>query len=148
MTMRWLFAALHLLGLGIGLGAVWSRARALRALPGEDALRRALTSDAWWGIAALLWIGTGLMRAFGGLEKGSHYYLRSDAFLAKMGLLAVILLLELWPMTTLIRWRMQRGRGESPDLGRAATFARISEIQALLVILMVFAATAMAGGLG
>jgi putative membrane protein len=148
MTMRWLFAALHLLALGIGLGAVWSRARALRALPGEDALRRVFTSDAWWGIAGLLWIGTGLMRAFGGLEKGSYYYLRSDAFLGKMGLLAVILLLELWPMTTLIRWRMQRQRGESPDLGRAATFARISEIQALLVILMVFAATAMARGLG
>ena len=148
MTLRWIWAALHLLALGIGLGAVWSRARSLRALPGEDALRRVLAADAWWGIAALLWIGTGLVRAFGGVEKGSQYYLRSDAFLGKMGLLAVILLLELWPMTTFIRWRMQRQRGQSPDLGRAATFARISEIQAVLVILMVFAATAMARGLG
>ncbi|HEX2078695.1 MAG TPA: DUF2214 family protein [Longimicrobium sp.] len=148
MTLRWLFAALHLLALGIGLGAVWSRARALRALPGEDALRRALAADAWWGIAGLLWISTGLVRAFGGLEKSSRYYLQSDAFLAKMGLLGVIILLELWPMATLIRWRIQRQRGGSPDLGRAAAFARISEVQALLVIVMVFAATAMARGLG
>ena len=28
MFVRWLFAWLHLLGLGIGLGAVWARARA------------------------------------------------------------------------------------------------------------------------
>lgn len=148
MTLRWILAALHLLALGIGLGAVWSRGRALRALPGDDALRRAFAADTWWGIAALLWISTGLVRAFGGVEKGTRYYLQSDAFLAKMGLLAVIILLELWPMATLIRWRMQRQRGESPDPGPAAAFARISQVQAVLVILMVFAATAMARGLG
>ncbi len=148
MTLRWIFAALHLLALGIGLGAVWARGRALRSLPGEDALRRVFAADTWWGIAGVLWIGTGLMRAFGGLEKSSQYYLRSDAFLGKMSLLGVLLLLELWPMMTFIRWRMQRQRGESPDLARAPTFARISQIQALLVILMVFAATAMARGLG
>ncbi|MFW5947669.1 MAG: DUF2214 family protein [Gemmatimonadota bacterium] len=32
MPLRWTFAALHLLALGMGLGAVWARARALRAL--------------------------------------------------------------------------------------------------------------------
>ena len=30
MTIRWILAALHLLALGIGLGAVWSRGRLLR----------------------------------------------------------------------------------------------------------------------
>ena len=29
MTLRWLLAAVHLLALGIGLGAVWARARSL-----------------------------------------------------------------------------------------------------------------------
>lgn len=29
MTIRWLLAALHLLGLGIGLGAVWTRRQEL-----------------------------------------------------------------------------------------------------------------------
>ena len=32
MFVRWLFAWLHQLGLGIGLGAIWARARALRGL--------------------------------------------------------------------------------------------------------------------
>ena len=29
MTVRWLLAAVHLLALGVGLGAVWARGRAL-----------------------------------------------------------------------------------------------------------------------
>ena len=62
---RWLLAAIHLLALGIGLGAVWVRARALRGSPDESALRRALTADGVWGLAALLWLSTGLWRLFG-----------------------------------------------------------------------------------
>ena len=100
-----------------------------------------------WGIAALLWIGTGLWRAFGGLEKGADYYVAQPAFHLKMGLLILILLLEAWPMVTLIQWRIQSGKGRSLNTGRAGTFAAISYFQALLVVLMVFAATAMARGL-
>lgn len=147
MTIRWILAALHLLALGIGLGAVWMRARAFRSPLEPRDLRRLFAADSFWGLAALLWISTGLARAFGGMEKGTAYYLGSDAFLTKMALLGVILLLELWPMAALIRWRIRSGRGERPDTGRALVFARISEVQAVLVIGMVLAATAMARGL-
>src|SRR6266511_1832568 len=54
MTIRWLLAALHLLALGIGLGAVWARGRALRDALDASGLRRAFHADAWWGIAAVL----------------------------------------------------------------------------------------------
>jgi putative membrane protein len=40
-------------------------------------LNDVFTADSFWGIAALLWIVTGLWRAFGGLEKGSDYYLHT-----------------------------------------------------------------------
>ena len=55
MTLRWLLAAAHLLALGIGLGAVWARARAVGSR-GLDlgGIKRALIADAWWGVAALL----------------------------------------------------------------------------------------------
>src|SRR3989449_11375442 len=59
MTTRWLLAALHLLALGVGLGAVWARGRALRDARDASGLRRAFYADTWWGVAALLWIGTG-----------------------------------------------------------------------------------------
>jgi putative membrane protein len=65
-----------------------------------------------------------------------------------MALLAAILVLEIRPMLALMRWRLLVARGVSPDIGAAATIARISYLQALLLIGMVFAATAMARGLG
>jgi putative membrane protein len=51
-------------------------------------------------------------------------------------------------MATLIAWRRQLARGEQPDLRAAPAIARTSYIEALLVILMVLAATAMARGMG
>ena len=145
---RWIVAALHLLGWGLGLGAIWSRSRALKDLSDPKNVRRALYADTLWGIAALVWITTGLARAFSGLEKGSAYYLANDAFWIKMILLAAVLLLEIWPMATLIRWRIQLARGEAPQTRHASRFAVISIAQAALVIAMVFAASAMARGLG
>jgi putative membrane protein len=150
MLIRWIFAALHLLALGIGLGAIWARSRALRGNLDPEGLQKVFYADNLWGIAALVWIATGLVRAFGGLEKGSAYYLNSTAFWIKMGLLAIILILEIWPASTFVRWRIRRGQGEDilVDKNRVNTFATISVIQAILVIAMVFTATAMARGLG
>lgn len=91
MTLRWLIATLHLLALGIGLGAVWARARGLQGELHETGLRGVFYADMWWGIAALLWLSTGLVRAFGGLEKGTVYYLHNHLFWAKMAMLGLIL---------------------------------------------------------
>lgn len=141
---RWLLAALHLLALGIGLGAVWARARALTRAD----LPKAFYADTWWGIAAILWIATGLVRAIAGLEKSSSYYANNTFFRIKMALLIIILVLEIAPMINLIRWRVRVAHGEQPDTHLAPRFAVISRIQAGLVILMVLAATAMARGYG
>ena len=148
MTLRWLLAAVHLLALGIGLGAVWARGRALQGVLDAPGLRRVLYADTWWGIAAFLWISTGVIRAFGGFEKGSSYYLNNHFFWAKMGLLLVILLLEVRPMITFIKWRRVLGSGGTPDTQHARMFARTSYVQGVLVVLMVLAATGMARGLG
>src|SRR5919197_6664499 len=97
--LRWILAAIHLLGLGIGLGAVWVRARSLRVRPlDRPALQRTFAADSWWGLAAAVWIGSGLWRLLAGTEKPTAYYLSNHAFYAKMGLLVGILLLEVWPM--------------------------------------------------
>ena len=148
MTARWLAASLHLLALGIGLGAVWARGRALRSSLDAGALRQVFFADTLWGLAAVLWISTGLWRLLAGLEKGTGYYLQNHLFLTKMALLVLVLLLEIRPMITLIRWRKTVSRGESPDTSAAPLLARISFVQAWLIVLMVFAATAMARGLG
>ena len=106
MILRWVLASLHLLALGIGLGAVWARARALRSpLEQRENLRRVFLADSLWGAAGFLWISTGLWRFLGGLEKGTDYYLQNHVFLTKMGLFVLLLALEVSPIVTLIRWR-------------------------------------------
>ena len=148
MTLRWLLAALHLLALGIGLGAIWVRARSLRSPVGERALQRVFLADTTWGLAAVLWIGTGLWRLLGGLEKPTGYYLHNSMFMAKMGCLVVILLLEIRPMVILMGWRRQVAAARAPDTQAAGGLAGTSFAQAILVVIMVFAATAMARGIG
>jgi putative membrane protein len=148
MMLRWLLAAIHLLALGIGLGAVWVRGVSLRSELNPPALRRVFRADALWGGAFFLWIGTGLWRLLVGLEKSTGYYLQNHMFFTKMGLLLVILILEVSPMITLLRWRRITAGGQPIVTGAARRMSTISLIQAVLVVLMVFAATAMARGIG
>jgi putative membrane protein len=145
---RWLFAATHLIGFGIALGSVWARARTLRGPLDAAGLRRVFHADAWWGVSAIVLVGTGLVRVIAGLEKGMDYYLQNHVFWTKMTLLLAIFILEGGPMVTLARWRTQVSRGQTPDTRRAGRFARVSDLQAVLLLLMVLAATAMARGFG
>ncbi len=136
------FSAVHVLAIGIGLGGIVLRARAAtrRDLP------TVLIADAAWGVAAALWLITGLVRAFGGLEKGSDYYLHNTAFWIKIGLFVSVWLLELIPMITLIRWRM--GRGTVGDPATLDRIAQISWIETAIVVAIPFVAAAMARGVG
>ena len=111
-------------------------------------MKRLLAADNVWGIAALLWIATGLLRAFGGLEKGTAFYLNSILFWVKMALFFAILLLEIRPMLTFIRWRRDLARGRTPDTRTARALYRLTHAQMGLVVVMVFVAAFMARGYG
>jgi putative membrane protein len=141
-------SALHLLALGIGLPAVFLRGRALRGPLDEARLGRLFAADTAWGLAALLWVATGLLRAFGGLEKGAEFYLRSPLFWAKMALFLAVVGLEVWPMTAFIRWRIERRRGRTPDTSRARAFYVLNHAQLAIVVVIVFVASFMARGVG
>jgi putative membrane protein len=149
-------AVVHLLALAVGLPSVLFRAGALRRVTQDgsrdDALQRAFAADTLWGVSAILWIGTGLWRYLAGTEKSTEYYNRNHFFLAKMTLLAAILLLELWPMVKLARGRNAVRRGASAEAVVTPAIARriavVSDVQAALIVLMVFFAAAMARGLG
>lgn len=144
--LRWLLAALHLLALAIGFAAILRRASALRELLDVRAIRRVLQADNWWGFAALLWLASGLARFLLGTEKPTAYYLASHLFWLKMGLFALILLLEIGPMVGLIGWRLALRRGVIPDTRPALRYAALSTLEAFLLILLVFVATALARG--
>lgn len=147
MLLRWSMAFLHLLALGIGLGAVWARFLALRTTLDPERLRRVFRADNLWGLAGGLWIATGLVRLLMGLEKSTEFYLSQPLFQWKLGLVALILLLEIAPMIGLIRWRNRMRKSQGVDTSRASAYARISLLQALLTVIIVALATGMARGL-
>jgi putative membrane protein len=143
-------AALHYLALALGLGAVFARGLRLRDLKrsprNPDVLARLLTTDSVWGLAALLWIGTGLVRVFGSMEKGSGFYLRNGFFLVKMGLFVVLLALEVFPMMTFIRWRIARSGGAAFANPPLQTLVLLNDAEVAIVALIPFVASLMARG--
>ena len=147
MTSEWFLAVLHLLALGFGLGAAYARSRALRGPFDDAAFARVFLADTWWGIAGLLWIVTGLMRAFFGFGKGTEFYMGTGLFHAKLGLVVLILVLEGVAMPTLLKWRRQRRAGAPVDTSKARMLAIISHSQAGLVVIIVFLAAAISRGM-
>lgn len=147
MLSQWVLAAIHLFAFALAFWAVLTRGRAFIQLSaGTGEVKRVLLADNLWGLSALTLLITGAMRAFGGYEKGSDYYLHQPLFHLKMTLFLLILLMELAPMITLIKWRIASSRGVALDSRRAKLYARISHVEALLLILMMVAATGMARG--
>jgi murein DD-endopeptidase MepM/ murein hydrolase activator NlpD len=140
-------AWLHLIALGVGLAGVWSRARAIRDSlrnPSDPAaLRRVYTGDIWWTSALLIWLVTGTWRVLAGTDRLRSDYLESYPFLIKTSLFLALLALELWPMTTLIRWRARKLVPNPLDAGRIEA---ISYVQCALVAAIVLASVAMPRG--
>jgi putative membrane protein len=147
MNTAYLLSVLHLLTFGLGFGSCWARAVALKRVKDNSGMDAVFLADNLWGLSALLWIVTGLWRAFGGLEKGTDYYLGNTAFQIKIGLFILIFMIELRPMVTFIKWRMMYKRGETIDLTPAPALARLSYIELILLIPIVFMAAAMSRGM-
>jgi putative membrane protein len=141
-------SALHVLALAVGLPSVFLRGRALKGPLDREGLRRALAADTVWGIAAALWLVTGLLRAFGGLDKGTAYYLASPLFWLKMALFVAVVGLEVRPMLALMRWRSALRAGGTPDTSTAPALYRVNHVELALVVVMVFVASFMARGIG
>jgi putative membrane protein len=133
------------LTLALGLGAVVARGRALAGSLDEPGWRRLLAADNLWGLAALLWITSGLARVFYG-GKTSQFYWRNGAFWLKLGLFALVFALELRPMITFMRVRRaRRTRSPMPQVP-VERLRRLNHAEIVLVVIIVFVAAFMARG--
>src|SRR5262245_44194335 len=140
-----LLSAIHMLTLALGAGGIYLRGRALARPLDDEGWKRLLAADNAWGIAALLWIASGLGRVFfGGKETG--FYWRNGFFWTKMALFALVFVLEVTPMTTFIRVRKARSQGAAPPRFPVETYRRINAAELALVIAIVFVAAFMARG--
>jgi len=140
MSLQIIIAYIHLLTLGIGFYAIWARANALKKLKDVGGLSAVFRADNLWGLASGLWIVSGLLRAFAGLEKGTDYYLHSTAFGIKMILFLLVFIFEWQPMIALIKWRKKIKKGQAVDLSQASKFGLLSQIElGLLAVIILFA---------
>ena len=145
MVLPALLSAIHLLTLALGLGAVVARGRALAGPLDEPSWRRLLAADNLWGVAALLWITSGLARVFFG-GKTPGFYWRNGAFWLKLGLFAVIFVLELRPMIAFMGVRQARRTHAPMPLVPVERLRRINHAEIVLVVVIVFVAAFMARG--
>ena len=145
MVISALLSAVHVLTLALGLGAVFARGRALAAPLDEAGWQRLLMADNLWGIAAGLWIASGLGRVFfGGKETG--FYWHNGFFWVKLALFGLVFALETTPMITFIRVRSARRRGAALPQFSVAAYRRINSAELALVVGIVFVAAFMARG--
>lgn len=152
MILSAILSAFHVLALGIGLGAVFVRGRAMRSMAnGQSASMKTLfVADMFWGVAAGLWLVTGLLRAFAGFEKGTEYYLQNSMFHLKLTLFILLILLEMKPMIQITKWRakVRSTPGFVPTLAELRPLIRLNFIEAHIVVLIPFVAALMARGFG
>ena len=146
--MRLALAALHLLSLALGVFALTARARALAAAQKNDELKPVFFWDAVYGAVAIVWLGSGVWRAFGGVEKGTDYYLSNHAFWTKMLLLAALLVVEVILAVTFVRFRIFVKKGEAVSLAKKARLVRLHHVEFALVLGMIVMATLLARGVG
>jgi len=138
-----LLSAVHLLTLALGLGAIFERGRALGGPLDDAGWRRLLAADNAWGIAAGLWIVSGLARVFYGGKEPAFYW-HNGLFWVKLALFGLVFALELRPMVTFIRVRSARAHKAPLPRFRVATFRTINTIELALVVAIVFVAAFMA----
>jgi putative membrane protein len=140
-----LLSAIHVLTLALGLGAVFLRGRALGQPLDDAGWRRLLAADNGWGLAAGLWIASGLARVFFGGKETSFYW-RNGFFWVKLALFGIVFVLELKPMMTFIRVRAARRTHAPLPAFSVEEYRRINAAEVVLVVSIVCVATFMARG--
>jgi putative membrane protein len=148
-------ATVHYLALGFGFWGISERTVAAKRASASPAMAReyfrlVLRGDNIWGIAAVLWILSGLLRAFGGYEKASEFYLKNGYFHLKMSLFLLVFAIEIGPMIRLIRARF--GMRRYPDVipldgHQLRSIFRVGMIEIHLLTLIIALAALMARGI-
>jgi putative membrane protein len=140
-----LLSAIHMLTLALGLGGIFVRGRALSRPLDDAGWKRLLAADTAWGIAAVLWIVSGLGRVFFG-GKDPSFYWRNGFFWIKLALFGIVFTLESAPMMTFIRVRRARSQGVAVPRFSIEAYRRINAVELALVVAIVFVAAFMARG--
>ena len=139
-------STLHIYGIALMVAAFFMRTYHLSKPPENSRLEKSFFWDNVLLLVVLVVMGAGFWRM--GLEKGTSYYLHNHAFWLKVGVLTLGWFLETPIMVRLIQWRIAIAKGETPDTSGIGLLRKLAWVEASLTIVIIFAASLMARGIG
>jgi putative membrane protein len=111
--------------------------------------RRLQVADMILGICAVALLVVGLLRAFY-FEKGAGYYFHNTAFIAKLSLFILVVLLSIYPTAIFMSWRgaIRTGRAPAVDAARLRRLRTVLHLELVGVVAILLCAALMARGIG
>jgi putative membrane protein len=143
-----ILAVIHLVSLALGVALLVLRGKSLQQVKEPKDLGRVFMWDNLYGVLALFWIGSGLLRAFAGFEKGTDYYLSNHVFWTKLLFVLLLLGCEVPILAALIRFRVRKAKGQALDLAGLPRLVRLHWFELATVFPVIVAASVMARGVG
>jgi putative membrane protein len=109
--------------------------------------RRLLIADAVLGISAGVLLVAGFLRVFY-FEKGATYYFSNHAFLTKLGVFILAVVLSIIPTKEFLSWRepLKAGQVPRPDAKKLKLIGMIIHAELAGIVIILLAAAAMARG--
>ena len=142
-------AYIHYVSFMICFGALLYERISLKPDPNRREAISMVITDVAYGVAALLLLGSGILRVlyFG---QGSEFYLHNPVFWLKVGLFISVGALSLYPTITYILWVIPLREGKLPEVDQNLVnrLAKIINIELFGFALIPFFATLMSRGVG
>ena len=142
-------AYVHDLSFMVCFGALVMERQLIQPNPDRQRATRMVITDVVYGLAALLLLGSGVLRVlyFG---QGAGFYTHNPLFWTKVGMFLSVGALSLYPTVTYILWVVPLRKGELPQVGEALSvrLAWILNVELVGFASIPLLATLMARGVG
>lgn len=111
-------AYVHDLSFMVCFGSLVMERQLIQPAPDRAQATKMVITDIIYGLAALLLLGSGILRVlyFG---QGASFYTHNPLFWTKVGLFLTVGALSLYPTITYILWAIPLRKGELPQVGEA-----------------------------
>lgn len=140
---------LHYIGIMVIMGSLISEHLLLKPKMTREQIKSLAMVDLFYGISALLVLGTGLLRWFV-YGKGSEYYLSNPLFHTKLTLFGILVIMSIFPTIKFLKWRKQASNGQEPDLNEKTVkkLLMLIRIELLILATIPLLAVMLARGIG
>jgi putative membrane protein len=127
---------LHFISIMVLMGSLITEHILLKPNMSKQEINSFAMIDLIYGIAAVLVLGTGLLRWFV-YGKGMVYYLTNPVFHAKLTLFVILAILSIFPTIKFLKWNKQVNSGQEPNMNDKMVKKILMYIRLELLILVI-----------